>query len=80
MANFAEMVAVRYRKRAVPMDDVVTLCEGLRRSAGAVLPSAVAPIVDPAIDEGIRVFHWHRRIAGDARKRNPLLAFLYRGA
>ncbi|NJD28389.1 MAG: hypothetical protein FIA92_08835 [Chloroflexi bacterium] len=80
MANFAEMVAVRYRKRAIPMDDVVTLCEGLRRSAQAVLPSAVAPVVDPAIDEGIRVFRWHRRIAGDARKRNPLLAFIYRGA
>jgi hypothetical protein len=80
MANFAEMVAVRYRKRAIPMDDVVTLCEGLRRAAQAVLPADVAPMVDPALDEGIRVLRWHRRIAGDARKRNPLLAFIYRGA
>ncbi len=80
MATFAEMVAVRYRKRAIPMDDVVTLCEALRRATGAVLASTVAPVVDPGLDEAIRVFRWHRRIAGDARKRNPLLAFIYRGA
>lgn len=80
LTNFAEAVAVRYRKRAIPMDDVVTLCEGLRRAAQAVLPAADASIVDPALDEAVRVLRWHRRIAGDARKRNPLLAFIYRGA
>jgi hypothetical protein len=25
------------------------------------------------------VFNWHRRLAGDARKRNPILAALYKG-
>jgi len=80
MATFAEMVAVRYRKRKVPMDDLVTLFEGLRRGAGAVLPTAASTVIDPPLDEGIRVFRWHRRLAGDARKRNPLLAFIYRGA
>lgn len=80
MAGFAETVAVRYRKRAIPMDDVKTLCEGIRRSSQAILPAEVAPVVDPPLDEAIRVFHWHRRLAGDARKRNPLLAFIYRGA
>ncbi len=33
-----------------------------------------------AIDEAIASFRWYRRIAGDARKRNRLLAFLYKGA
>jgi hypothetical protein len=80
MATFAEMVAVRFRKRAIPMDDLVTLFEGLRRASGAVLPAASAALVDAPLDEGIRVFRWHRRLAGDARKRNPLLAFIYRGA
>ena len=37
MATFADLVAVRYRKRKIPMDDVVTLCEGLRRAAAAVV-------------------------------------------
>jgi hypothetical protein len=80
MAAFADLVAVRYRKRKIPMDDVISLCEGLRRAAAAVVqPEAVASI-DAAIDQGIAVFKWNRRLAGDARKRNPLLSFLYKGA
>jgi hypothetical protein len=80
MATFADLVAVRYRKRKVPMDDLVTLCNGLRRAAAAVVePEAVASI-DAALDEAIAVFKWHRRLAGDARKRNPFLAFIYKGA
>ena len=80
MATFADLVAVRYRKRRISMDDVVTLCEGLRRAASSVVEPASVPAVDAAIDEAIAVFKWHRRLAGDARRRNPLLAFLYKGA
>ena len=80
MAKFADLVAVRYRKRKIAMDDVVTLCEGLRRAAAAVLEASALPALDAAIDEGITVFRWHRRLAGDARKRNPILAFIYKGA
>ena len=80
MATFADLVAVRYRKRKIPMDDLVTLCNGLRRAAAAVVePGAMAPI-DAGLDEAIAVFLWHRRLAGDARKRNPFLAFIYKGA
>jgi hypothetical protein len=80
MATFADLVAVRYRKRKIPMDDVISLCEGLRRAAAAVVEPGAVAIVDAAIDEAIVVFKWNRRLAGDARKRNPLLAFLYKGA
>jgi hypothetical protein len=80
MATFADLVAVRYRKRKIAMDDVVTLCEGLRRAAAAVLDASAVPALDAAIDEAITVFRWHRRLAGDARKRNPILAFIYKGA
>lgn len=80
MATFADLVAVRYRKRRIAMDDIVTLCEGLRRAAAAVLDASALPALDAAIDEGIAVFKWHRRLAGDARKRNPILAFIYKGA
>jgi hypothetical protein len=62
------------------MDDVVAMCEGLRRaSAAAVTPDAM-PAVDAALDATIEVLLWHRRLAGDARKRHPLLAFIYKGA
>jgi hypothetical protein len=80
MASFADLVAVRYRKRKIGMDDVVTLCEGLRRSAAAVVEPGARPAIDAAIDAAVEVFKWHRRLAGDARKRNPLLAFIYKGA
>jgi hypothetical protein len=80
MATFADLVAVRYRKRNVGMDDLVTLCEGLRRAAAAVVEPESVALVDAALDEAIAVFKWHRRLAGDARKRNPLLAFIYKGA
>ena len=80
MATFADLVAVRYRKRKVSMDDVITLCEGLRRAGAAVVEPTAAPSIDAAIDEAITVFRWHRRLAGDARKRHPLLGFIYKGA
>lgn len=80
MATFADLVAVRYRKRKVSMDDVVTLCEGLRRAASAAVEPNAQPAIDAAIDAAIAVFRWHRRLAGDARKRNALLAFIYKGA
>jgi hypothetical protein len=80
MATFADLVAVRYRKRKVSMDDVVTLCEGLRRAAVAAVEPGAEPAIDAAIDAAIEVFKWHRRLAGDARKRHPLLSFIYKGA
>jgi hypothetical protein len=80
MATFADLVAVRYRKRKIAMDDVITLCEGLRRAAAAVVELGSLPAIDSAIDEAIAVFRWHRRLAGDARKRHPLIAFIYKGA
>ena len=80
MASFADLVAVRYRKRKIPMDDVISLCEGLRRAAAAVVEPAAVPVIDEAIDQAIAVFKWNRRLAGDARKRNPLLSFIYKGA
>jgi hypothetical protein len=80
MATFADLVAVRYRKRKIPMDDLVTLCDGIRRAAAAVVDQGAMPSIDAALDEAITVFRWHRRLAGDARKRHPLLAFIYKGA
>jgi hypothetical protein len=80
LRTWADGVAPRYRKRGVPLDDVIRLAEGLRAAAPArVSPSAMAA-VDAALDAAIAVFRWHRRIAGDARKRNPVIAFIYKGA
>ena len=80
MTSFADLVAVRYRKRRISMDDVILLCEGLRRAAASAVEPAGQPAVDAAIDAAVAVFKWHRRLAGDARRRNPFLAFIYKGA
>jgi hypothetical protein len=76
---FVDQVVPLYRRRRVPMDDVANLFEGLR---SAIAPFLVGPEVESmhaAIDAGIAQARWNRRIAGDARKRNRLVQFLYKG-
>jgi hypothetical protein len=80
LADWADWVVPVYRRRRVPMDDVINLCEGLRLASAAVLAPGEKPAADDAIDRAIYVLRWHRRLAGDARKRNKLLAFIYKGA
>ena len=80
IARWAEMVVPRFRKKAVSMDDLTLLFEGLRRAASSAVEPDTMASVDAAIDAGVAVFKWHRRIAGDARKRHPLQAALYKGA
>ena len=62
------------------MQDLITLSEGVRAAIGAILPVSEMSLVDATIDTMIERFKWHGRIAGDARKRNRLLAAIYKGA
>ena len=80
VSTWAEWVAPLYRRRRVPMDDLIHLCEGLKLALPGVLSPQESVPGEAALDEAIRVFRWHRRIAGDARKRNRLLQAIYRGA
>jgi len=77
--EYAEWTAPVYRRKRIPMDDLVGLCEGLR----AALPSVLAPgelaAAEAALDGAIKAYRWHRRLAGDARKRNAFLQFIYKG-
>ncbi len=77
--EYAEWTAPVYRRRRTPMDDVVALCEGLRASFRSVLAPAELEPAGAALDAAIGAFRWHRRIAGDGRKKNALLQFLYKG-
>jgi hypothetical protein len=76
---FADMSAPIYRRRRVPMDDLVTLLEGLRRAVAALLAPEELAAADLALDGGVEAFRYWRRFAGDARRRNPLLQMIYRG-
>lgn len=77
--HWAEAVAPQYRRRHVPMDDLIAIGEGIRRAIESVLTPPERASADRAIDDANLVFKKMRRIAGDARKRNRLLAALYKG-
>ena len=80
MREFADQVVPLYRRRRVPMDDLIQLSEGLRAAMAPFLDGPEADPMHAAIDAGIAVMRWNRRIAGDARKRNRLLQAIYKGA
>jgi hypothetical protein len=61
------------------MDDLIALCNGLRAAFPSVLAPAELPSAGVALDAAIEVYRWHRRLAGDARKKNAFLQFLYKG-
>jgi hypothetical protein len=79
LKEFCDQAAPVYRRRRVPADDMVNLLEGLRQAAAKVLGTEEQASADRAIDEGIKVFRYYRRIAGDARRRNPILQAIYKG-
>jgi hypothetical protein len=62
------------------MDDLINLSRSIRDAVGAILPVAEMPPVDAAVEAMIGAFKWHRRLAGDGRKRNRILAAIYKGA
>ena len=80
LREFADQIVPVYRRRNVSMDDLIRLFEGLRAAAGSFLTGDELVPLHVSIDEAIKVFKWHRRIAGDARKKNRLLQALYKGA
>jgi hypothetical protein len=77
---FAEATPPAYRRRKVPMNDLINLCQSIRAAIGAILPTTEMAPVDAAVEAMIDRFKWHGRIAGDARKKNRLLQAIYKGA
>ena len=77
---YADWTSPLYRRRKVPLDDMIALCEGIRAALPGVLAPVELPSAGVALDEAIAVFRWHRRLAGDARKKNAFLQLLYKGA
>jgi len=78
--SWAEAAVTPFRRRRVPMDDLITISNAIRAVVDSAITPAALKSADAALDAGIEVFRWHRRIAGDARRRNKLLTFLYKGA
>ena len=77
---FADATPPAYRRRKVPMNDLILLSESIRAAIGATLPVAAMGPVDAAVEAMIERFKWHGRIAGDGRKKSRLLLAIYKGA
>ena len=79
LREYADWTAPVYRRKQVPLDDLIALCEGLR----SALPVALAPLeldaANAALDAAVTQYRWHGRLAGDARRKNAFLQFLYKG-
>jgi hypothetical protein len=78
-SDYADWTSIVYRRKRIPMDDLVALCEGLRAAIPSVLSPTELPAASAALDAAIEVYRWHRRLAGDARKKNAFLQFIYKG-
>jgi hypothetical protein len=77
--EYADWTVILYRRRKVPMDDLVNLCEGIRAASASVLSGDEMAAANAALDDAIEVYRWSRRLAGDARKKNAFLQFIYKG-
>jgi hypothetical protein len=79
LSSFADQAAPVYRRRRVPVDDVVNLLESIGTATASVLTAEERADGERAIVEAVRILRWYRRLAGDARRRNPILAAMYKG-
>jgi hypothetical protein len=79
LEQFADQTATIFRRRHVGIDDVTRILEGLRSASRGILSPQEAAAADRGIDGGVQVYEWYRQIAGDARKKNPILQALYKG-
>jgi hypothetical protein len=79
LTSFAEQAVPVYRRRRVPMDDVANLVASIGIAMASILGPEERAAGEVAVEEAVKVLRWHRRLGGDARRRNPILSALYRG-
>ena len=79
LREYADWTSPVYRRKRVPLDDLIALCEGLRAGLPAILAPGELTSAGVALDAAIEGYRWHRRIAGDARRKNPFLQAIYKG-
>ncbi len=77
--EYADWTSPVYRRKRVPLDDLIGLCEGLRGALSLALAPGELDPANAALDAAIEQYRWHRRLAGDARKKNAFLQFIYKG-
>ena len=68
-----------FRRRRVPLEDFATMLLGMLDAVSADLPRPEADAAARIVEEGLGHLERPRHLPGD-RRRNPVLAFLWKGA
>jgi hypothetical protein len=76
---YAETLVPIYRRRRVPMNDVVTLVRGLEEAAISLSPAAEADAIRRAVAAWVGCLRHHRRLPGD-HVGNRVARFIWKGA
>lgn len=79
VTNYAEWLVPIYRRRRVPMRDVMVLLSGLRDAAATVLSPTENDAVATYFERWAERLKHHARLPGD-HKGNPIVRFFWKGA
>ena len=79
VVTYGESIVPVYRRRGVPMNDVVSLLRGLEEAATSVMPGADADAVRTLMAAWIDRTRHHRRLPGD-HAGNAIARFIWKGA
>jgi hypothetical protein len=79
VTNYAEWLVPIYRRRRVPMLDVMTMLRGLRDAATTVLSPAENDVAAVLFERWADRLKHHGRLPGD-HKGNPIIRFFWKGA
>jgi hypothetical protein len=79
VTNYAEWLVPIYRRRRVPMKDVIVQLEGLRQAAVSVLSPAESEVARELFEAWAQRLRHHQRLPGD-HKGNSIIRFFWKGA
>jgi hypothetical protein len=79
VASYGEWLVPIYRRRRVPMKDVIALLDGLRHAAATVLTPSEIGAADQLFARWAERLKHHGRLPGDHRG-NPVVRFFWKGA
>jgi hypothetical protein len=78
-AQYGEWLVPVYRRREVPMKDVIALVGGLRQAAATVLTPDESNAAGPLFDAWVARLRFHQRLPGD-HSGNKVVRFFWKGA
>jgi len=79
VTNYGEWLVPVYRRRRVPMRDVISQLAGLRQAAATVLSPEENEAARELFEAWAQRLRHHQRLAGD-HKGNPIVRFFWKGA